>query len=130
MLICYSCNHSLILLLPQERLLKFAMSDSLLIKHGFRKCLSVTPTKRSEKMHWLHDHKNHTHQLIYAHFNTHIMGDSIAAGLSCYSNVWETFFNKSWHCWWMHLAYSLAGGAFTCSKPLKKHRHLLRYQQY
>ena len=73
------------------------MYDSLLssIKHGFGKCLSATPTKGSQKINWLDDHKNHIHQLIYTHFDTIIIGDSIAAGLSRYSNVWETFFNES-----------------------------------
>ena len=46
-------------------------------------------------MHWLDDHKNHVHQLRYNHFDAIIIGDSIAAGLSSYSNVWETFFNES-----------------------------------
>ena len=73
------------------------MYDSLLssIKHGFGKCLSATPTKGSQKIHWLDDHKNHIHQLIYTHFDTIIIGDPIAAGLSRYSNVWETSFNES-----------------------------------
>ena len=95
LLICYADNYSLILLLPLERLLKFAMLDSLLIKHGFRKCLSATPTKRSQKMHWLFNHKNYVQQLTYTHFDTIIIGDSIAAGLSRYSNIWETFFKES-----------------------------------
>ena len=96
MLICYSYNYSLILLFPLKRLLKFGIFDGLLIKHGcFGKCLSVTPTKRSQKMHWLDDHKNHIHQLTYTHFDTIIIGDSIAAVLSRYSNVWETFFKES-----------------------------------
>ena len=46
-------------------------------------------------MHWLDDHKNHVHHLTYTHFDTIIMGDSIAAGLSRYSNVWEIFFKES-----------------------------------
>ena len=71
------------------------MLDNLLIKHGFEKCLSATPTKRSQKMHWLDDHKNHVHQLTYTHFHTIIIDGSIAAGLSRYSNVWETFFRES-----------------------------------
>ena len=71
------------------------MLDSLLIKHGFGKYLSATPTKHWQKMHWLDDHKNHVHQLTYNHFDTIIIGDSIAAGLSSYSNVWETFFKES-----------------------------------
>ena len=89
----YKC--SLILLLPLERLFKFAVLDSSLIKYGFGKCSSGTLTKRSQKMHWLDDHKNHVHHLTYTHFDTIIMGDSIAAGLSRYSNVWEIFFKES-----------------------------------
>ena len=96
MLICYSYNYSLILLFPLKRLLKFGIFDGLLIKHGcFGKCLSVTPTKRSQKMHWLDDHKNHMHQLTYTHFDTTIIGDWVTAGLSRYSNVWETFLKGS-----------------------------------
>ena len=87
MLICYSVNYSLILLLPLDRLLKFGMFDRLLIKHGFGKWLSSTPTKRSQKIHWLDDHKNHIHQLTYTYFDTIIIGDSIVASLSRYSNV-------------------------------------------
>ena len=41
------------------------MLDSLLIKHGFGKCLSATPTKSSQKTHWLDDHKNHVHQSTF-----------------------------------------------------------------
>ena len=46
-------------------------------------------------MQGLENHKNHIHQLTYTHFDTIIIGDSIAAGLSRYSNVWETFFKES-----------------------------------
>ena len=88
-------NYSLILLLPLERLPKFAMFDKLLIKHGFGKCLSTSPTKPSQKIHWLDDRKSHVHQLIYNFFDTIIIGDSIAVGLSRYSNVWEIFFKES-----------------------------------
>ena len=45
------------------------------LKHGFGKCLSATPTKLSQKMHWLDDHKNDVHQLTYIHFNTIIIGN-------------------------------------------------------
>ena len=48
-------------------------------------------------MHWLDDHKNQIYQLTYIHFDTSIIGDLIAAGLSRYSNVWETFFKESLH---------------------------------
>ena len=71
------------------------MLDRLLIKHGFGKCLSATPTKCLWKMEWLDVHTNHAHKLAYSHFDTIIIGDSIAAGLSRYSNVWETFFKES-----------------------------------
>ena len=87
LLICYSDNYSSILLLPLERLLEFGMFDSLLIKYDFVKYLSATPTKRLQKMHWLDSHKNHIHLLTYTHFDTIIIGGSIAAGLSRYSNV-------------------------------------------
>ena len=79
-------------MLPLERLLEFGMFDSLLKKYDFVKYLSATPTKRLQKMHWLDSHKNHIHLLTYTHFDTIIIGGSIAAGLSRYSNVWETFF--------------------------------------
>ena len=85
---------SLILLLPLERLFKFAILDRPLMKHGFGKCLSATPTKCLGKMHWLDAHKNNVNQLTYSYFHTIIIGDSIAAGLSCYSNVWQTFFKE------------------------------------
>ena len=94
LLLCYSDNYNLILLLPLERLLKFGMFDSLLIKHGFGKCLSATPTKRSQKIHWIDDHKNHMFSW-HTRFDTIILADSIAAGLSHYSNVWKTFFKES-----------------------------------
>ena len=70
------------------------MLDSLLIKQSFGKCLSATPTKRLQKMQWLDDHKNHVHQLTYTHFDTIIIDDLITAGLSPYSNAWETFFKE------------------------------------
>ena len=44
-------------------------------------------------MHRLDVHKYHVHQLTY-HFETILIGDSIAAGLSFYSSVSETFFKK------------------------------------
>ena len=97
-IICYSdCaidKGSLILLLRLKRLYIFAMLDSLLIKQSFGKCLSATPTKRLQKMQWLDDHKNHVHQLTYTHFDTIIIDDLITAGLSPYSNAWETFFKE------------------------------------
>ena len=71
------------------------MSDSLLINHGFGKYLSATSTKCSQKTRWLDDHKNHIHQLTSTHFEAIIIDDSIAAGLSRYGNVWETFFKES-----------------------------------
>ena len=46
-------------------------------------------------MHWLDGHKNHVHQLTYTHFDTIIIGDSIAAGISRYRNVGESFFKKT-----------------------------------
>ena len=58
------------------------------------KCLSATPRKRSQKMHWIDDHKNHVRQLTYTHFDTIVLGDSIAAGLLHYSHIWETFFKE------------------------------------
>ena len=91
---CAINKGSLILLLRLERLFKFAILDRSLIKHGFRKCLSATPTKRLRKIHWLDVHKNHVHQLTYTHFDTIIIGDSIAAGLNRCSNVWEKFFKE------------------------------------
>ena len=50
-------------------------------------------TKRLQKI--LDVHKNHVHQLTYTHFDTIIIGDSIAAGLSCYSHAWKTLFKES-----------------------------------
>ena len=43
----------------------------------------------------LDDRKNHIHQLTYTHLDTIIIGDSIAAGLCHYWNVWETLFKES-----------------------------------
>ena len=40
-------------------------------------------------------HKNHVHQLTYTHFDTIIIGDSITAGLSCYSSASKTLFKES-----------------------------------
>ena len=118
-----------ILLLPLERFFKSAMLDSLLKKHGFGKCLSGTSTKRSQKMHWLDDYKNHVHQLTCTHFDSIIIGDSIAAGLSRYSNLWETFFKEL-----LNLGIggdrTLAVGAFTYSKLPQIRHHSLWYQQY
>ena len=71
------------------------MLDRWLIKHGFGKCLSATPAKRLRKMHWLDVHKNHVHQLIYSHLDNIIINDLIAAGLSRYCNIWETFLKES-----------------------------------
>ena len=53
------------------------MLDSLLIKHGFGKCLSAIPTKHSQKMHWLDDHKNHIHQLTWVSLLLLILSDLI-----------------------------------------------------
>ena len=99
-IICYpACTIdkvTLILLLPLERLFKIFMSVKSLIKHGFGQSLSATPTKRLGKMHWLEVHKNHVHWLIYSHFNTIIIGDTmIAYSLSHYSNISEMLFKES-----------------------------------
>ena len=50
-----------------------------------------TSLKRWWKMNWLDVHNNNMYQLKYFSFDAVIIGDLIAAGLSCYSNVWETF---------------------------------------
>ena len=126
MLICYSDNYSLILSLPLERLLEFGMSDSLLIKHGFGKYLSATSTKCSQKTRGLDDHKNHIHQLTSTHFEAIIIDDSIAAGLSRYGNVWETFFKESLNLGiggdrTQHILWRLE------SLPVQSRHHSLRY---
>ena len=77
-----------------ERLHKFAMFDSLLIKHGFEKCLPARPTKRSQKMHWIDDHKNHVYQLIYTHFDIYsLLKESLNLGIGgeCTQHIiWRT----------------------------------------
>lgn len=51
--------------------------------------------KTSRKIHRQDVYKNDVYQLTYFHFDTIIIGDSVAAGLSCFSNVGETFFKES-----------------------------------
>ena len=45
-------------------------------------------------MNWLSTHMKHQNDLLYNTTDTILIGDSIAAGLSRFKDVWLQFFNK------------------------------------
>ena len=70
------------------------MSNYSLTNYGFCQSLSSTPAKRLNKINWLSTHVKHQNDLLHSTTDTILIGDSIAAGLSRFNDVWFKFFDK------------------------------------
>ena len=54
---------TIVIVKPPEK--TFFIPNMFLIKHGFEKPFSVTPTKRPHKINWLESHKRYVTKLTY-----------------------------------------------------------------
>ena len=61
------------------------------IKRGFYRSVSCTPVKRLFKKNWSEFFMNHQIDLSCSTPSTIVIGDSIAAGLARFSDVWRIF---------------------------------------
>ena len=71
------------------------MSNSKLLKLGFYRSVSCTPVKRLFKKNCWELFKNHQIGLSCSTPSTIVFGDSIAAGLARFSDVWHNFFRNA-----------------------------------
>ena len=71
------------------------MSNSKLLKLGFYRSVSCTPVKRLFKKNWSELFMNHQIDLSCSTPSTIVIGDSIAAGLARFSDVWHNFFRNA-----------------------------------
>ena len=71
------------------------MSNSKLLKLGFYRSVSCTPVKRLFKKNWSELFMNRQINLFSSTPSTIIIGDSIAAGLARFSDVWHNFFRNA-----------------------------------
>ena len=70
------------------------MSNTKLLKLGFYRSISCTPVKRLFKKNWSELFMNHQIDLSCSTPSTTVIGDSIAAGLARFSDVWYNFFHN------------------------------------
>ena len=54
--------------------------------------MTVIPTSRQSKTNWMNTHLQHCSRLNNKSFDTILIGDSLIAGLTRYSKVWNKFF--------------------------------------
>ena len=71
------------------------MPNSKLLKHGFYRSVSSTPVRRLFKKNWSELFKNQQIDLSSSTSSTILIGDSIAAGLARFSDVWHNFFGNT-----------------------------------
>ena len=56
--------------------------------------MASIPSKRFNNYNWLKIHHNHCFHVNHDNINSIIIGDSIVAGLTRYSNVWKNLFGN------------------------------------
>ena len=54
--------------------------------------MSIAPLSRLSNVNWLNYHNKHRNSMTIGNYSTLLTGDSITAGLSCYSNIWKRYF--------------------------------------
>ena len=54
--------------------------------------MSTAPLRRLLNVNWLNSHNKHCNSMMIGNYSTLLIGDSIIAGLSCYSNIWKRYF--------------------------------------
>ena len=57
--------------------------------------MASIPSERFYNNNWLKIHKNHCFQVKQENINSIIIGDSIVAGLTRYTNIWNNLFGNS-----------------------------------
>ena len=71
------------------------MSNTKLLKLGFYRSVSCTPVKRLFKNNWSELFMNHQINLCCNTPSAVVIGDSIAAGLARFSDVWQNLFRDA-----------------------------------
>ena len=71
------------------------MSNTKLLKLGFYRSVSCTPVKRLFNKNWSELLMNHQIDLSCSTPSTIVIGDSTAAGLARFSDVWHNFFRNA-----------------------------------
>ena len=74
--------------------------------------MTVIPTARQSKTNWMNTHPRHCSKFNNKSFDTILIDDSLIAGLTCYSKVWNKFFK--------------ALNAFNCVQHVLWQAHYLR----
>ena len=54
--------------------------------------MSIAPLPRFSNVSWLNFHNKHCNSMMIGTYSTLLIGDSIIASLSCYSNIWKRYF--------------------------------------
>ena len=54
--------------------------------------MSIAPLPRLSNVNWLNSHNKHCNSMMIGNYSTLLIGDSIIAGLSRYSNIWKRYF--------------------------------------
>ena len=54
--------------------------------------MSIAPLPRLSNVSWLNFHNKHCNSTMIGNYFTLLIGDSIIAGLSRYSNIWKKYF--------------------------------------
>ena len=54
--------------------------------------MSIAPLPRLLNVNWLNSHNKHCNSMMIGNYSRLLIGDSIIAGLSCYSNFWKRYF--------------------------------------
>ena len=54
--------------------------------------MSIAPLPRFSNVNWFNSHNEHCHSMTIGNYSTLLIGDSIMAGLSRYSNIWNRYF--------------------------------------
>ena len=62
--------------------------------------MSIAPLPRLLNVNWLNSHNKHCNSMITGNYSILLTGDSIIAGLSCYSSIWKRYFKPLYaiHC--------------------------------
>ena len=54
--------------------------------------MSIAPLPRLSNVNWLNFHNKRCNSMMIENYSALLIGDSIIAGLSCYSTIWKRYF--------------------------------------
>ena len=54
--------------------------------------MSITSLPKCSNVNWINSQNKHCHTMTIRNYSTLLIGDSITAGLSRYSNIWKRYF--------------------------------------